>query len=100
MPLSATQKDALGRTIAFRGHHPGDERVEGDDGDLADDLAEEPGPAHVPGRDERGPPQGRFVTLTGGNNWRAPDPADPVSSMGLGRCELPDLTLISVSKMA
>ena len=28
-------EDALGRTVGIRGHHLGDERVEGDDGDLA-----------------------------------------------------------------
>ena len=44
-------EDALGRTIGLHGHHLGDEGVEGDDGDLADDLAEEAGPVHVPGRD-------------------------------------------------
>ena len=44
-------EDALGRTIGFQGHHLGDEGVEGVDGDLADDLAKEPGPVHVPRRD-------------------------------------------------
>ena len=46
-------EDALGRMIGFLGHHLGDERVEGDDGDLAEDVAEETGTVHIPGGDVR-----------------------------------------------
>ena len=44
-------EDAPGGPVGFTCHHPGDEVVEGGDGDLGDDVAEEPGAVDVPGRD-------------------------------------------------
>ena len=46
-------EDAASRTIGFLGHHLGDERVEGNDGDFLDDLAEELRPMRVPSCDVR-----------------------------------------------
>ena len=44
-------EDALCGPVGFTGHHLGNEGIEGNDGDLGDDVAEEPGTVDVPRRD-------------------------------------------------
>ena len=44
-------EDSASRTIGFLAHDPSDERVEGNDRDLLDDVAKESSSMHVPGSD-------------------------------------------------